>query len=108
MPRWEWAGNNFPILVVGTLRVPYTSYGTRSVPTTLEQWNIGKLLPARSLEGRPRAQRSRISHPGARPAVARWRDTFDRDLIGRQAGTRHRLLASLETAGHGDDPAAIG
>src|ERR1017187_9299937 len=50
-PRWGRAGNNFPILVVGTLRVPYTSYGTRSVPTTLEQWHIGKLFLARSLVG---------------------------------------------------------
>src|ERR1017187_7025012 len=47
----ERAGNNFPILVVGTLRVPYTSYGTRSVPTTLEQWHIGKLFLARSQRG---------------------------------------------------------
>ena len=36
LPRWERAGNNFPVLVVGTLRVPYTSYGTRSVPTPHE------------------------------------------------------------------------
>src|ERR1039457_6302225 len=51
MPRWERAGNNFPILVVGTLHVPYTSYGTRSVPTTLEQWHIRKLFLARSQRG---------------------------------------------------------
>ena len=29
--------------------MPYTSYGTRSVPTTLEQLHIGKSFAARSL-----------------------------------------------------------
>ena len=29
--------------------MPYTSYGTRSVPTTFEKWHIGKLFLARSL-----------------------------------------------------------
>ena len=56
----ERAGNNFRIshrarvFVVGTLRVPSTSYGTRSVPTTLEEWHrevIPGPFPRRAREG---------------------------------------------------------
>ncbi len=36
------------INVVGKLRALSTSYGTRNVRTTVEQWHIGKLFPVRS------------------------------------------------------------
>ena len=53
------AGNNFPSFGVGTLHVQSTSYGTRSVPTTLGKSHIGKIFQACSQAGKPQPRKLR-------------------------------------------------